>query len=161
MSLNYNLTSIKQFDKLCYKRDNAVPKEQWTDNHGWLMNPITNGIIWLTIAVEMGEITEQNVNEFYWRMKFIEKFQQYKILITTRKDGKPGRGFNPSLNDIIRHIGLKTNVSTKTRGQFLTTQIKKMSEMLDESLAQQTVKEQINGRMQRKGQSKQLKITSL
>lgn len=134
MSLNYNLTKIKNHEKLCWVRDNSVPESEWTDKKGWKMNPVTDVLIWITIAVDMGDITEDNVHEFYWRLRFREKYLNYKVLISTRKDGKPGRSFNPTLNQIRQHIGLTTNVRTLTRYKFLNNMLRIMKEQLNETL---------------------------
>lgn len=169
MSLNWNVTKIKNHEKLCWVRDNSVPETEWTDKKGWKMNPITDVLIWITIAVDMGEITEKNAKEFYWRLRFREMFLNYKTLNATNKQGKVVRNFNPTLSDIRQHIGLCTNVSTKSRAQFLANMQRIMKEQLNEKLYEEkkaltkaTVKplsfssvqeEQLVGRMNRKSQS--------
>jgi hypothetical protein len=142
------------------------------------MNPITDVLIWITIAVDLGNITEKNVNEFYWRLRFREMFLNYKTLNVTNKKGKVIRNFNPSLSDIRQHIGLQTNVSNKTRAQFLANMRFIMKEQLNEKLRDErkaltkaTVQpltfssvqeEQLIGRFNRKSQTiKIINVTEL
>jgi hypothetical protein len=135
MSLNSDLTAIKNMDKLCYVPDPETPENERTEEKGWKMNPITEALIWITMAVDMGEITEKNVDEFYWRLRFQEKFRNYKILIAKSiKDKNAGRGFNPTYKQIRAHIGLKTNAATATRAKFMVRMIRAMEQEMDETL---------------------------
>jgi len=77
-------------------------------------------LIWGTMAIDMGEITEKNWTEFYARIHAIEliggALQQE---VQTKGKGEP----KPVLiepKDVKRWIGLIANVVTKTRRQFMS-----------------------------------------
>lgn len=62
-------------------------------------------IIWTTIAVDMGEITASNWQEFYARVHLWETIQSFDAVITPA--------------DVKRRIGLKCNVAYVPRKQWL------------------------------------------
>lgn len=78
MSLDYDLTK-------CDK--SVMSDEEW---------PVTHSLIWLTMAVGIGDLTEKTAPEFYARVKILEKLDGSKVKFTP---------------DMIRkRIGLNTNV---------------------------------------------------
>lgn len=94
MSLNWSVLKIEDYEELMLKG---------TDKDGEYehVNPVTDGIVWMTLIVDIGRITDENWKEFYLRVKMYEALK--------------GRYFydhevTPEL--IQRHIGLVTNVST-------------------------------------------------
>ena len=95
MSLDFNLTKIKNHKKVCYRPAGSGKHE---------MEPLTQSIILATMAIGMGEITEKNHEKFHDRIRKFEKvagcFMQYR-------DGTPRQ---IHYEDIVRHIGLTTNV---------------------------------------------------
>lgn len=73
-------------------------------------HPVTETMIWATMIVDIGRLTEANAGEFYWRMNFAR-----------RLDGVWGSvGFGEgamwplTLADVKDHVGLITNVVTIT-----------------------------------------------
>lgn len=110
MSLNYDLTKIEDHVNVCY---DLVDE----GNDTFDMKAVTQAIIFATIPIDMGEITEENYLEFWLRYK----------LWAASYIGQPfGLGF--TVEDIHDHIGLKVNVSTMTRHAWLT---KRLSEFMD------------------------------
>ena len=91
MALNWNLNAIKNKEDVCYNGDH--------------LNPLTEGLIWATIVVGLGKITEENAEEFYHRLQFVTKVEQDCADIT--------------LTTIREHIGLKTNVTDMSWNQFI------------------------------------------
>ena len=105
MSLDWNMTKVKDFESLKTDEDRAI-------------NDI---LIWGSLSVDLGEITEKNVDEWVFRFKVLER-------VSGHPAGWKGKErFNPSRADIGRRIGMHTNVCTKTRKQFL----KKCCNMLE------------------------------
>lgn len=100
MSLNWNLSAIKDFHTVCWY---AVEGEKSQ------LKPVTNTLIWSTLTVGMPEITQSNWKEFFMRLRFWENlfcpFLDDHQFITQ--------------NQVVSHIGLKTNAQTETRNQFL------------------------------------------
>jgi hypothetical protein len=68
------------------------------------MYPDTQSIIFTTMSVGLGEITEKNWLEFYARMNIIERLGGYTPIPPER---------------VKEHIGLSTNVSNETRNQWM------------------------------------------
>lgn len=101
MSLNYDLRKIVDSDTVCYTE---------TDDGKFMMNAVTQEIIFGSIPVDMGEITSENYHEWY---------QRY-IMWAAIKGLTPGF----KREDVRNHIGLKVNVSTMTLHSWLTKRLK-------------------------------------
>lgn len=108
MSLNWNATKVKNWQKL------------QDDPNGKVCNEV---IIYVTMSVEMGQITEKNYKEFYARCNIIERFQGAR---RQKKVDKHIVDVFITLDEIKQRIGLSTNVSTKPYKSFL----KRISECL-------------------------------
>ena len=65
MSLDWDLSGIKNYKELCWGPA--------TDEEGYkLLNGVTDGLIWKTMSVGMGRITEKNYEEFFMRLCMID-----------------------------------------------------------------------------------------
>lgn len=98
MSLSFQLDSIKNYKEVCY------------DDTGSL-RPVTELLVFTTMHVGIGKITESNADEFYARMIVAHKL--YDIGIVTEDETellKP--------KHVQDHIGLMTNVGIETRAQW-------------------------------------------
>jgi hypothetical protein len=71
---------------------------------------ITNALIWLTIGVDQGVISETNIGEFYARVKVWELVSGAFITKTNSETDKLEDYFI-TFGDIQKRIGLNTNVS--------------------------------------------------
>lgn len=120
MSLNWNVTKCDQ--TACWKKDSDGDE---------FMSTMCEGLIWTTMAVDMGEITAAKVDEFVWRMNFLIKHGgavlQRDGTCYTEEDLKP-------------FIGLSTNVVTKTRKQWLKRVMENMER--DHNASERSRKEQ-------------------
>lgn len=106
MSLNYDLSKIKDYDAVCWTEAKEDAAWSPTKKGDKVMNPITNALIWVTMQIGIGEITEENAVEFYSRIHFSEK-----LFGTNLSNG--GEPYFLTFEDVRRHIGLKTNVFPK------------------------------------------------
>ena len=77
------------------------------------VNALTNSFIYMTMIVDIGEITKSNVNEFAFRVNMYERCINVRMPAITKQD-------------VTDYIGLKVNVITKTRAAFM----KKIATML-------------------------------
>lgn len=111
MSLNW---SVEQ----CENADELLEGDEWQ---------ITQSLIFVTMSVGMGEITKANVKEFAVRVATFEALWGS----TMRQGGEPR--FMP-LQDIVRRIGLTTNVALESRTQWAKWQMKQKMEALDRSI---------------------------
>lgn len=111
MSLNYQFTDKERWAKLT-DEDKA-----WNDAY-----------IWMALGLDLGEITEKTAPEWVWRWTFYSKLvgpAYWKVV-----DGKRDSEYRPDLAEVQKRIGLHTNVSTKTRNQF----VKKMVDSFDRDM---------------------------
>lgn len=107
MSLNWNISKVKDFEKLYTQKDEEGKTK---------LKKVPETIIYLTTIVGMGEITDKNWEQFYNRVNFIEKLGGTFLLKQYRK--KPIPRFITE-DDVKQMIGLTTNASTMTQAQFL------------------------------------------
>jgi hypothetical protein len=112
MALNWNLSKIANNDAVCFSYTDG-------DNGPRRLRQITENLIWATIAVDLGEITAKNVDEWRFRLNCIALvYADASWAEITRED-------------IAKHIGLSTNVSSRTRKQFVA----KMAKALEREAA--------------------------
>jgi hypothetical protein len=128
MSLNWNLKKIANSNDLYIpgKADpmggNFIPVKPGTQEKGKeFLNPITDALIWSCMAVEIGEIKESNVDEFWLRLSIWQRVSGSMCQFAWG-GGKQGL----TRNDVKRHVGLSCNVITKSRAVFM----KKIAEIL-------------------------------
>lgn len=88
MSLDFDLSRI--VDRL----ENYPP-----DEHGYT-NKMTSRLIWSTLSVRIGEITQKNAPEFYARLSLLESVNGVEKMT--------------KMADVWGHVGLRTNVLTAT-----------------------------------------------
>lgn len=95
MSLDWDATKVEGFDSLT--EDEAVTRD---------------ALIWATMAVGINKITSDNTGEFFSRASFWEKtmgsyrYDENGEVYLTR-------------DDVVRFVGLQTNVSPETETQFV------------------------------------------
>lgn len=89
MALNWGIEKVKDWQQISMAKENGP--------EGWK----TNRLVWKTMEIDMGSITEANVDEFWKRIE------------ANQKDDPP---FDDRVvltrDDIVRRIGMWTNVST-------------------------------------------------
>lgn len=104
MSLDFKLGGIKNYEEVC-----------WTDAEtgGKQLTDLTHTLIWNTMTVGLGEVTEKNLDEWMYRLCIMDRVYPREMKITRQ--------------DLVNHIGLRTNASTFTRAAFK----KKAMNMLD------------------------------
>lgn len=94
MSLNFKLDKIKNYETVTRKGDE--------------LNPVTNALIWSTMSVGLGSITEKNLQEWLVRLAFSDKLFGTML----KKDGED-RPF--TRDELVAHIGLSCNVCDESR----------------------------------------------
>lgn len=126
MSLDFNVTKVADHEKVttAYRwrdKDNAehvtdeLPDPSECDPEAVIRiwHPLTESLVWRTMLVHMGEITEENAAEFYARSKMASRITEQKPMYM---DGKP---YDFTLEDVKSHIGLTTNVMTLSRNEWI------------------------------------------
>lgn len=133
MSLNYDLSKIKDSDTVCWTPDPDRPDKK-------IMNPVTQALIFGAMAIGIGEITPRTAAEFWQRVAIEEKVNGAWLKQVDDNDNRTDRPLTPA--DIYAHLGLVTNVFPKTsvtkwRGQVLRSVQQHASKAWDEFLAEQ------------------------
>lgn len=100
MALHWDITK-------CENSDSLTTDEQW---------PVTRHIIWATMFVGMGRITEENIETFAKRVMAHDKVAG-PFLSRWDDDGKKEDYF-PGFEEIRKYIGLSTNVTTISDDKF-------------------------------------------
>jgi hypothetical protein len=103
MSLNWDISKVRNNNEVC--KINVGTAEQ-------RLNPVTEGLIYATLTVGLGEITEKNVDEWMLRLGFTDRLHG-----TLLKKDRQDRPF--TREEVVAHIGLRTNVSKETRAKFI------------------------------------------
>ena len=106
MSLDYELGKIANYKEVCYTGEPGQRK----------MSPVTHALIFITMSVDIGRITEKNYLEFYSRAKFVAA-----LFGCTLYRDRTESDF--TVEEIRAHIGLHTNVADKTRAYFVKRHI--------------------------------------
>jgi len=109
MSLDWSIKRIKNRREVCFRTFDHEADE------GELSN-LTESLIWGTMAIGIGSITEKNWREVYFRTFLWERtVGAYRK--TTNKDGVLASCY-VTAEDIQAHIGLSTNVSKESDAKF-------------------------------------------
>ena len=111
MSLDYELGEIANYKEVCYTGEPGERK----------MSGVTHALIFVTMSVDIGHITEKNYLEFYTRAKFVTALYGSNLMEADEHGGYKGRDF--TLEEVRAHIGLGTNVIDKTRTYFVKRHI--------------------------------------
>lgn len=128
MALTWDLGEIANWKTTCRLdvRTNDEGEEVWT------LNPLTDALIWSTMGVGIGKITEDNYEEFYRRMCALAKIHGPML-----RNAEGPRGI--TLAEVRAHIGLTCNVSFQHDLEFQMGLGRRVNE--DASAALRTAKE--------------------
>lgn len=117
MSLDWNLKNVKD-QSVCWRTatENNIPIGE--EKGKQYMTALTQMMIYVTMAVDIGEITVKNAEEFYGRVVLLEKLRgarlkKWDASTKTHVD----RYITPA--DVRAHIGLTTNVSKVAFGVWI------------------------------------------
>lgn len=116
MALKWNVEHIKDHDTVCWIEENGKQ----------CVNPVTQTLIFGTMMVGLGEITDKNVDEFVARFRILEKLQGPFLI---KGDGEP---WYLSDEDFIAHIGLWCNVSNETRSRWVARIFREPTSITDD-----------------------------
>jgi len=111
MALTWNVENVKDNDSICF-----IPTGE-TDEDGKAlrrMNPVTHALIFATMSVGMGRITEGNAPEFYARLNIMERLHGDMIHRAEGFEGDP----KITPQEVRAHIGLYCNVGFETREEW-------------------------------------------
>lgn len=85
----------------------TVPESVWKNAEG-NRSAVSEALIFLTMSVGIGEITEKTAPEFYARVVAVERV--YGAMVSTHdSDTGVSADRNITITDVLNHVGLKTN----------------------------------------------------
>jgi hypothetical protein len=134
MSLNFNLTGIKDYKTVCWEPDlhpeNAdfeglMNRQRHTDageDSPMVMTWLCHILVIISMRVGLGTITEANAQEWHNRVYILERMGG-AFLNKRGEDGKQEPMYI-SYEDIKRHIGLTTNVSNESVSAWNASQMR-------------------------------------
>lgn len=92
MSLDYNLSKVKDYQSVCYAADGEIA-------------PATKSLVFSTLAIGMPELTKGNRVTFLRRLNLWEAAHGFPLT---------------SEGTVAAHIGMKTNAAPCSKGRFIT-----------------------------------------
>ena len=121
MALHCNLEDIADHEVVCFIEATADDPNHGVTKGDRLLNPVTEALIWATIAVDLPGITRENAGEFFARLRFTEQTDG-PMLIRAEVDGERPKGYDAFITarEVIAHIGLTANVSPLSRAKWLS-----------------------------------------
>ena len=116
MPLTYDISKIEMYKDnfdIAYQEYQQFG-EKYTD-----VKPRLKGLIFSGGMVALGSITYKNVSEWYARLKLCE--EMYSVYLTTQYVEEEDTYKDKPLEakELVKYIGLHTNHSTITRGQWV------------------------------------------
>ena len=114
MALTWSVKDIANHDDACWFTAEVDEPNHFIEKGKQYLAPLTNAFIWHSMSTGIGTITEANAPEVYARIALLE--QTYGASLLTSDGPKP-----ITMDDVTRHIGLKTNASFKdeSRASFM------------------------------------------
>lgn len=115
MSLDWKLDRIQDYETLCWRPALDEDGNQIIDEDGdprVRLEPITDCLIWGTMCVEIGKITEKNFEEFHRRLEEAHEVGIAPSINYFDDETQEWRTRIPTLEEVRLHIGLSTNVYT-------------------------------------------------
>ena len=112
MSLDFDVTNMKNFNVLTTILEKDI---NTGEEVGRKWHPVTNALIFATMAIGMSSITEDNWEEFYQRLNMWERCVGCSLWRADHQ--RDNKNFITPL-EVYMHIGLHTNASRKTLAQF-------------------------------------------
>jgi hypothetical protein len=121
MSLNWNISDIKNYKEICWKENPDDPENN-------ILNPITESLIFTTIGIGLNEITEDNVYDFYLR-SIVSSEVYGKPIVIYEEDSFHKRNY--TFEEVKQHIGLKTNATNFTNSEFMKKMLKSAAKYIN------------------------------
>ena len=116
MTLDYNLQGIAMYKD---NFDDAYTEyTQFGDTYKDV-KPFLKGLIFAGGMVALGSITYKNVSEWYARLKLCEEMYNTYLTRELTEDGMDYKDKPLTAKELVKYIGLSTNHSTVTRGQWV------------------------------------------
>jgi hypothetical protein len=116
MPLNYDISDIAMY------KDNYDEAYVEYSDLGYKykdVKPFLKGLIFAGGMVALGSINYKNVSEWYARLKLCEEMYSTYLTRELTEDGMDYKDKPLEAKELVKYIGLHTNHSTITRGQWI------------------------------------------
>ncbi len=119
----------------------------WDKDEGCYVrrNHVTNTLIWGSMMIDIGEITEENVWEVYRRYQVWNRLGHCRVYIQSWEEGYDDdlQERNITFDDIYSHIGLKTNVGNTSKAKFKSRVATWIMEKANEGVSSERYKREV------------------
>lgn len=122
MSLNYSFGNVKHYQS---NFDSLYVKYSQFGSEYEDLNPEAKSIVFATMSVGIGTITNANASEFYGRMKFLEKVDDLYLYSYVDESTNTIEYQYVTTEIINKYIGLSTNVTFESTTFWLDTRYKR------------------------------------
>lgn len=117
MGLNWNVANVADSDTVCFLTIEEDMPSRGLSKGDEILSPLTETLVWLTLSTGVPEITADTATEFLTRVRITEAVHG-AMLSKYGADGQ--REDRPiTAQDVLSHVGLRTNASKTTRASFL------------------------------------------
>ncbi len=120
MSLNWDLTEVKDHETVCWKQEHDGEKPLFRKGEPVMrLWALTENLIFNTMHVGIPRITEENAQEFHERLQALFEFEACSHLtyFKTEDSTRPSHRI-PTLDEIKLHIGLSANAARISKRSF-------------------------------------------
>ena len=121
MALHYDFTNVENVDEL----------HESEDERG-----ISHSLVWATMSVGIGDLQEGTLEEFYIRLKWLERDGAFM----TSKEGP----LYFTLDMLRKRLGMHTNAGWENRSAWVKRQSKYMLDKIERDVKKEITKEEIN-----------------
>ena len=138
MSLDWTVEKVKDYKTRCW-RDSPMVEDEGKGRV--VLEVDTYALVWGAMKLDLGGIRRNNIDEWDFRIRFCERLN---LGWATLWDGEKEIAVFPTRQQIAEHVGLGTNVSTRTRQQWIkkiARSLERETEQLQQSNRQQAEKE--------------------
>ena len=111
MALNWDIREVANQKEVCWIGEGDQ----------YRLNPVTDAVIWYTLALDIGDLSEANLDEFVFRMRTYDRL--FSPLLT----GPDGEDRKLTYAEVRAHVGLHTNVSKVARNSWMKRMIANFS----------------------------------
>jgi hypothetical protein len=111
MALNWDTRDIKNHKEVCWVGEGEDRR----------LNPVTDALIWYTLALDIGDLSEANLNEFVFRMRTYDRLFRPLLSDANGDDRKL------TYAEVKAHVGLSTNVSKVARNSWMKRMVENLS----------------------------------
>lgn len=119
MALVWDVGNVHNWEEVCLIEATEDRPGDGVKKGEKIWHPVTNAIVWASISVELGGITETNAEQWYARLHIIERLFGPMLIRGSSHVGAP----EITADEVRAHIGLTVNVSPKSDAKWRNHQI--------------------------------------